>query len=161
MEEKKSQPTPQDMDTVRFISLVSMFASSAYMSMGKIANPATGKSERDLDAARGFIDILVMLKARTAGNLTRDEEKMISSTISDLQMNFVREKEKPEPSPPAGEEKAGPEEAPPAGEKPAEKAGPEEAPPAGEKPAEKAGGEKKASGPIVTPPPEEGEGEKG
>ena len=105
MNEKKNQPTSQDMDTVRFISLVSMFASSAYMSMGKIADPATGKAERDLDAARGFIDILIMLKAKTAGNLAKDEERMISSAISDLQLNFVREKEKPEPEPEAAGKK--------------------------------------------------------
>ena len=106
MNEEKKQPTPQDMDTVRFISLVSMFASSAYVSMGKISNPATGKTERDLDAARGFIDILIMLKTRTAGNLERDEERMLASTISDLQMNFVKEKEKPEPEPDSAEKKA-------------------------------------------------------
>ncbi len=134
MEEKDRQPTSQDMDTVRFISLISMFASSAYSSMGKIANPATGKVERDLDAARGFIDILVMLKTKTKGNLTKDEERIITSTVSDLQLNFVKEKEKPEPKPetaPAGEEKAGEEQE-----------------------------EKKDTGPIVTPPPEEGEEEK-
>ena len=104
MNEKDRQPTSRDMDTVRFVSLVSMFASSAYMSMGKIANPATGKAERDLDAARGFIDILVMLKNRTEGNLSKEEEKMLASTISDLQMNFVREKEKPEPEEEPGKE---------------------------------------------------------
>ncbi|MDP8235849.1 MAG: DUF1844 domain-containing protein [Candidatus Erginobacter occultus] len=128
MNEQDRQPTSQDMDTVRFISLVSMFASSAYMSMGKIANPSSGKAERDLDAARGFIDILVMLKTKTAGNLTKDEDKIITSTISDLQMNFVKEKEKPEPEPepvPAGEEKAGEEELPAAEEKPEEPAGEE------------------------------------
>jgi len=125
MNEQDRQPTSQDMDTVRFISLVSMFASSAYMSMGKIANPASGKAERDLDAARGFIDILVMLKTKTAGNLTKDEDKIITSTISDLQMNFVKEKEKPEPKPepaPAAEEKAEEEEPPAAEEKPEEPA---------------------------------------
>lgn len=109
MEDTNRQPAPQDMDTVRFISLVSMFASSAYSSMGKIANPATGKIERDLETARGFIDILVMLKAKTKGNLSKDEEKYITSAVSDLQMNFVKEKEKPEPKPEpaaASEEKA-------------------------------------------------------
>lgn len=137
MNDKERQPTVRDMDTVRFISLVSMFASSAYMSMGKIANPATGKAERDLDAARGFIDILVMLKTRTEGNLTGEEEKMIASTISDLQLNFVREKEKPAPAP-----------------------APEEKP--GEKQEPTAGKEKVDTGPIITPPPApEGEKKKG
>ncbi len=149
MEEKDRKPTSQDMDTVRFISLISMFASSAYSSMGKIANPATGKIERDLDAARGFIDILVMLKTKTEGNLSKEEERLIASTVSDLQLNFVREKEKPEPAP-AGEEK----------EEKKDSTAPE--PAAGEKESGKeepaAGGEKPGSGPIVTPPPEEGEG---
>ena len=151
MNEKKNQPTSQDMDTVRFISLVSMFASSAYMSMGKIADPATGKAERDLDAARGFIDILIMLKAKTAGNLAKDEERMISSAISDLQLNFVREKEKPEPEPEAAgkKEEEEKEKSAAAGEK-------KEAPAPEEKPAEKAGGEQReaGTGPIITPPPE-------
>ncbi len=134
MNDRKRQPNAQDMDTVRFISLVSMFASSAFMSMGKIANPATGKTERDLDAARGFIDILVMLKAKTAGNLSKDEERMISSAISDLQLNFVREKEKPEPEAAAGEKK--------------------ESPAPEKKPAGPAKEEPKKTGPIITPPPE-------
>ncbi len=136
MNEERKQPTTQDMDTVRFISLVSMFASSAYVSMGKIANPATGKAERDLDAAQGFIDILVMLKTKTAGNLARDEEKMLSSTISDLQMNFVKEKEKPEPPAESGEKGE-------IGEEAKTSSGGEGAEPKGEK-----------KGPIVTPPPE-------
>ncbi len=152
MEEKDRQPTSRDMDTVRFISLVSMFASSAYSSMGKIANPATGEIERDLDAARGFIDILVMLKTKTEGNLTKEEERLIASTVSDLQLNFVREKDKPE-SAPEGKEKTEQEE-PPAPE-----------PAAGEKEPgkeEPGAGKKTGSGPIVTPTPEaEEEGRKG
>jgi len=97
MNEENKVPTPQDMDTVRFFSLITMFASSAYQSMGKIANPATGKAERNLDSAQGFIDILIMLKKKTSGNLSETEDKILDSTLSDLQMNFVQEKAKPEP----------------------------------------------------------------
>ena len=97
MNEENKAPTPQDMDTVRFFSLITMFASSAYQSMGKIANPATGKAERNLDSAQGFIDILIMLKKKTSGNLSETEDKILDSTLSDLQMNFVQEKAKPEP----------------------------------------------------------------
>lgn len=87
----------RDMDTVRFFSLVSMFATSAYQSMGKIANPMTGKVERNLDGAQGMIDILIMLKKKTEGNLTEEETKILASSITDLQLNFVKEKDKPEP----------------------------------------------------------------
>lgn len=138
MNEERKIPTARDMDTVRFFSLVTMFASSAYQSMGKIANPMTGKIERNLDSAQGFIDILIMLKTKTDGNLTDDEEKIITSTISDLQMNFVQEKAKPEPTP----EKEGGEE---------EKKETEEPPPAEAEKEEKKE-EEKATGPIITPP---------
>ncbi len=94
-EEKKFDG--RDMDTVRFFSLVSMFATSAYQSMGKIANPMTGKVERNLDSAQGMIDILVMLRNKTEGNLNEEEKKILASSITDLQLNFVKEKDKPEP----------------------------------------------------------------
>ncbi|HDL64425.1 MAG TPA: DUF1844 domain-containing protein [Proteobacteria bacterium] len=138
MNEETRIPTPQDMDTVRFFSLITMFASSAYQSMGKIANPMTGKIERNLDSAQGFIDILIMLKAKTRGNLTDDEEKIMTSTLSDLQMNFVQEKAKPEPAPEKEEED--------------EKKETAELPPEEAKKEDKEE-EIKASGPIITPPP--------
>lgn len=153
MTDEKKMPTPQDMDTVRFFSLVTMFASSAYQNMGKITNPVTGKIERDLDSARGFIDILIMLKNKTKGNLSEAEEKIITNTISDLQLNFVKEKEKPEPEKKEVEEKA----------KEEAKETAEARPPETEKEAEKEEEKKKeekGSGPIITPPPVEDE-EKG
>ena len=142
MNEETRIPTPQDMDTVRFFSLITMFASSAYQSMGKIANPMTGKIERNLDSAQGFIDILIMLKAKTRGNLTDDEEKIMTSTLSDLQMNFVQEKAKPEPAPEKEEED--------------EKKETAELPPEEAKKEDKEE-EIKASGPIITPPPSDDE----
>jgi hypothetical protein len=87
----------EKMDSIRFVSLLSMFAASAYQNMGKLSNPLTGKVERNLDAAQGFIDVLSMLRGKTKGNLSAEEEKMINSMIGDLQMNFVQEKAKPEP----------------------------------------------------------------
>jgi len=153
MNEENKVPTPQDMDTVRFFSLVTMFASSAYQGMGKIANPMTGKAERNLDSAQGFIDILIMLKKKTSGNLSETEEKLLDSTLSDLQMNFVQEKAKPEPEPEEKEEE----------ESEVEKK--EEEPPAAEE--VDAGEEKEEtqeeaseSGPIITPPPADDEEKK-
>ena len=92
-EEKESK---LDMDSARFLTVISMFSASAYQSMGKLANPMTGKSERNLEAAQGFIDILIMLK-KTDGNLSSEESKILESSIADLELNFVQEKNKPEP----------------------------------------------------------------
>ncbi len=155
MNEETRIPTPQDMDTVRFFSLITMFASSAYQSMGKIANPMTGKIERNLDSAQGFIDILIMLKAKTSGNLTDDEEKIITSTLSDLQMNFVQEKAKPEPEKKEEKEAEKIEEE----EEQGDENTPDEVHPA-EDEKEEPKEEAKESGPIITPPPSEDEEKK-
>ncbi len=48
-----------------FASLVMMFNSQAMMAMGKLANPVTGKVERELQAAQFMIDLLEMLDERT------------------------------------------------------------------------------------------------
>lgn len=160
-EEEKYQT---DMDTARFISLVSMFSASAYQSMGKLANPLTGKAERNLEAAKGFIDILIMLRGKTSGNLSEDEKKWLESTISDLQMNYIREKEKPEPEKKEEkpEEKEEKQEVAPPGEEKAEGGKPEteekkveaEGKPKAEvKEKETKEEDKKTAGPIITPAP--------
>ena len=43
--------TPSDKSTMMFASLVMMFNSQAMMAMGKIANPMTGKVDREMQGA--------------------------------------------------------------------------------------------------------------
>jgi len=72
-------------------SLISMFASACWQQMGKIPNQMDGKISRDLKAAQVTIDMLLMLKDKTKGNLTKTEEKLLEDTISNLQMNYADE----------------------------------------------------------------------
>ncbi|HRZ86358.1 MAG TPA: DUF1844 domain-containing protein [bacterium] len=76
---------------MHFLGLVSALASSAMQQMGKVANPATGKIERDMDAAKTSIDMLEMLKQKTQGNLTAQESGMLMALLSNLQLNYVDE----------------------------------------------------------------------
>jgi hypothetical protein len=73
----------------QFSTLVISLASSAVMALGLEKNPHTGKEEKDLDVARFNIDLLLLLKEKTKGNLTDDERQLLDSVISDLQMRFV------------------------------------------------------------------------
>ena len=57
-------------DTLRFLDLVGLFNTQAMITLGKLANPATGKAEKNLPAARLFIDMLEMLERKTQNNLT-------------------------------------------------------------------------------------------
>jgi hypothetical protein len=90
-----------------FIQLVMTFQAAAWQHMGKIKNPLTDKIERSLIQARFDIDMLDMLRSRTQGNLTAEEKKMIDSTISELQLNYVAEVEADKKAKPAGTEAGG------------------------------------------------------
>lgn len=81
-----------------FISLVYTWQMQAMIQLGKIANPIDGSSQRDLDAAQVTIDILDMLKEKTLNNLNDEEKRFLEQTISDLKLNYVDERNKPEPS---------------------------------------------------------------
>ena len=73
----------------RFIEFIMMQAQNAALFLGQIPNPQTGKGEVNLELAKIFIDQLAMIQEKTRGNLTAEEEKILRSTIANLQMVFV------------------------------------------------------------------------
>ncbi len=77
--------------TFLFHHLVTMFATLAYQQLGKLVNPITAKMERDLRQARITIDMLEMIREKTTGNLTDEEERLLDSILMELQMNYVDE----------------------------------------------------------------------
>ncbi len=80
-----------NMNSLLFQSLISMFQYQAMMQLGKLMNPSTQKAERDLEAAKMSIDILIMLQEKTKGNLSEDEANYIKRIIHELRMNYVDE----------------------------------------------------------------------
>ena len=92
-------------DTLRFLDMVGLFGTQAMIALGKLANPATGKAEKSLPAARLFIDTLEMLESKTKGNLNSDETKVLHATLTDLRLMYVEESKSPQtpetPSEPA------------------------------------------------------------
>jgi len=87
-------------DTLRFLDMVALFGTQAMIALGKLANPATGKAEKNMAAARLFIDTLEMLEKKTKGNLNADETKVMHATLTDLRLMYVEESKSPTQSPP-------------------------------------------------------------
>jgi hypothetical protein len=83
----------RDEETLLFISFISMLYNSGIQQLGKIMNPITGKVHRDLNGARSTIEILEMLRKKTSGNLSDSEKRVMDSSISNLQLNYVEELE--------------------------------------------------------------------
>ena len=96
-----------------FQGLVFSLAAGAMQQMGKTVSPVTGKIEKDLEHAQMSIDMLDMLEAKTRGNLTDNESKLLKQIIGDLKLNYVEELKDSQAAAAKPEEK-------PEGEKPAE-----------------------------------------
>lgn len=77
-----------------FIQLIVQFQTSAMIGLGKLPNPITQKIEKDLNAAKLSIDMIDMIKVKTKGNLSEEEERLITQISRDLKLNYVDELEK-------------------------------------------------------------------
>ncbi|MCK5535001.1 DUF1844 domain-containing protein, partial [bacterium] len=76
---------------IYLVNLVISLSQTGMLQLGKIVNPMTGKEEKNLEQAKVTIGMLEMLKEKTAGNLTKEEEKMMAEVVSNLQLNYVDE----------------------------------------------------------------------
>lgn len=74
---------------VTFTTFVMSLNSAALFHFGELADPETGKTAQDLTLAKHTIDTLALLKEKTAGNLTRDEENLLDTVLYDLKLRFV------------------------------------------------------------------------
>ncbi|MBN3038468.1 MAG: DUF1844 domain-containing protein [Candidatus Omnitrophica bacterium] len=88
-EEKKI--SEKELAQLHFIQYISILANSGMMQLGKIMNPITGKIEKNLEAAQATISLLSMLKEKTKGNLSADEDNVLAEAIANLQLNFADE----------------------------------------------------------------------
>ena len=81
----------QELKELQFIQYVSILANAGMQQLGKIMNPLTGKMEKNLEAVRATVELLSMLKEKTKGNLTTNEEQVLSNALANLQLNYADE----------------------------------------------------------------------
>lgn len=89
----RERAAPETLAPITFGTLVLSLSSSALVELG-IA-PAPGEpapSAPNLPAAQQTIEILEMLRHKTHGNLTPDEERLLESVLHDLRLRFVESK---------------------------------------------------------------------
>lgn len=84
--EKGAAPLPE----VNFSSFILSLSSSTLLHLGEIADPQSGEKKKDMALAKQSIDIISLLKNKTKGNLTQEEEKLLDHLLYDLQMRFVK-----------------------------------------------------------------------
>ena len=74
-----------------FLSLVVSLAGATWQALGKVPSPMTNKIEKNIQSAKVSIDMLEMVKEKTKGNLSSEEQKLLDNTVADLQLNYVEE----------------------------------------------------------------------
>ena len=79
----------EDKALMNFSNIILSYAVNATIHLGLSPDPSTGQISIDLNRAKDLIDILNVLKEKTENNLTEDEEKIMSETLSNLKSLYV------------------------------------------------------------------------
>ncbi|MDW7710750.1 MAG: DUF1844 domain-containing protein [Deferrisomatales bacterium] len=75
---------------VDFAGFILGLGQTALACLGEIPVPGTGEISVDLEQARHTIDILDMLEAKTQGNLSPDEQRLLRTLEEELKLKYVR-----------------------------------------------------------------------
>ena len=86
----EGEEIPGAQDPASFVNFLSMLATNAATALGAVPNPATGKRTLDLDTGKYWLDILGMLKEKTAGGLLAQEARLLDGLLGDLRMQYVQ-----------------------------------------------------------------------
>jgi uncharacterized protein DUF1844 len=73
-----------------FADFVEPLIAQAYVSLGMLRDPYGQKPKIDVAAARQMIEMVTMLKDKTAGNLTPDEDDFLATHLGELKLAFVQ-----------------------------------------------------------------------
>jgi len=93
-EPQRQRPEPgtgpqRDLPPADFTMLVNMLVTNAMVFLGQMPAPGSQQYLRNLPQAQHMIDLLMVLREKTQGNLTREEEQMLQDLLPQLQMAYV------------------------------------------------------------------------
>jgi hypothetical protein len=87
-EETPEQEIP--LPEINFINFLFSLSTSALIQLGEIQDPVTQKATKNLPLAKQTIDLIIMLREKTKGNLAPDEEKLMENILYDLRIRYVK-----------------------------------------------------------------------
>jgi hypothetical protein len=98
-EEKKEESSQEEvrqefpLPEISFTNLIISLSTSALIQLGEIQDPLTQQVAKNVPLAKQTIDLIGMLKEKTKGNLTPEEEKILENILYDLRMRYVKASE--------------------------------------------------------------------
>src|SRR5215468_1341720 len=93
-EPERQRPEPgasprRDLPPADLTMLVNMLVTNAMVFLGQMPAPGSQQYMRNLPQAQHMIDLLMVLREKTRGNLTPDEDQMMQDLLPQLQMAYV------------------------------------------------------------------------
>jgi hypothetical protein len=83
------RPASEAPPELTFAAFLWSLSEQALAALGELPEPGTGKVSHDLIMAQQMIDIIIMLRDKTRGNLDQHEQAMLTEILSTLQMKYV------------------------------------------------------------------------
>ncbi len=75
---------------ITFSTFILSLNTAALVHLGELPDPITNKKQVNLTLAKQTIDTLEMLREKTKGNLTLDEEKLLQTILYELKLKFLK-----------------------------------------------------------------------
>ena len=96
VEKEKQQAKEQQADyhEPNFTIFLSSLSMQAMIALGRLENPITKTTDKNLEQARFLIDTLGIIKEKTKGNLSKEEENLLDDALYNLRILYVEEKDK-------------------------------------------------------------------
>ena len=88
-EKEAAQKTRGPLPKGDFAALVSMLVTQAFFALGLLQVEGQNK-ESDLEMAKYNIDMLETIEEKTKGNLSDEEQKVLTDTLGQLRMAYVK-----------------------------------------------------------------------
>jgi len=82
-------PRKGELPAIDFSTFILSLSTSTMVHLGEAPSP-DGRTHKDLSLAKQSIDILVLLRDKTVGNLNSEEEKLLAELLYDLRLRYVR-----------------------------------------------------------------------
>ena len=75
---------------LNFSMFILSLTTSALVCLGELPDPITKEKVINLSLAQQTISIIEILKEKTTGNLSEDEENLIGTVLYDLRMKYIQ-----------------------------------------------------------------------
>ena len=88
--DEKEARGEEEIPSIDFMSFIMSLSTSALIYLGEIPDPVDNEQKKIIPLAKQMIDLISLLKEKTKGNLTPEEEKYMENILFELKMLFVK-----------------------------------------------------------------------